>query len=41
MRIILAIAILGLHVLSCKKDDEGFSEVPSIEFMSISPSSVG
>lgn len=41
MRNILAIAILGLLVLSCKKDDEGFSEVPSIEFISITPASVG
>lgn len=40
MRNFLIVALLGLTLLGCKKDDEGFSDTPSIEFLSITPSAV-
>lgn len=40
MRNFLIVALLGLTLLGCKKDDKGFSDTPSIEFLSITPSAV-
>lgn len=39
MNKLLIVSLFTILLFSCSKDDEGFSDVPEIEFVSLSPSS--
>lgn len=40
MKNFLIISLLSLMIISCKKEEDSYSDTPSIEFVSISPSTV-